>query len=354
MKKRNNIYIRYILLLAGLSIVLLTQFIPAWGRVYALYIYPFISRVLAPISGIFPFSLGDVFILLSILGILAFPFMARKRKIRWSKIILRIIEHLAWVYIWFYLAWGLNYFQPNFYQRTGVPYTAYTEENFREFLKEYVNELNKSYVPVTDIDKTIIHQQIINQYRELNQGMGIHTPKVSPKVKTMLFSSLFSKMAITGYMGPFFCEFNVNNELPPSQYAFTYAHELSHFLGISSEAEANFYAYQTCIRTENPTITFCGYFSVLNHVLGNARRLMDSEEYKQLFESINPDIITLAQENQMYWRNKYSPVIGDIQDWIYNLYLKGNQIPSGTQNYSEVIGLLISWREAHNNQEPNN
>ncbi len=26
---------------------------------------------------------------------------------------------------------------------------------------------------------------------------------------------------------------------------------------------------------------------------------------------------------------KYSPLIGDVQDWIYDLYLKGNKIESG-------------------------
>ena len=42
---------------------------------------------------------------------------------------------------------------------------------------------------------------------------------------------------------------------------------------------------------------------------------------------------------------KYNPVIGRIQDRIYDLYLKGNKIESGRQNYSEVVGLLISYQE---------
>ena len=49
------------------------------------------------------------------------------------------------------------------------------------------------------------------------------------------------------------------------------------------------------------------------------------------------------ESNQEYWTEKYSPLIGDIQDWIYDLYLKGNKIQSGRKNYSEVVGLLISY-----------
>ena len=92
-------------------------------------------------------------------------------------------------------------------------------------------------------------------------------------------------------------------------------------------------------------IRFSVYFSVLGHVLGNARRLLSGEEYTQLSERIRPEIIELAKDNQAYWAAKYSPVAGAVQDWIYDLYLKGNKIESGRKNYSEVVGLLISYRE---------
>ena len=72
---------------------------------------------------------------------------------------------------------------------------------------------------------------------------------------------------------------------------------------------------------------------------------MTEEEYKKLFGSIRPEIIELARKDQEYWMAKYNPLIGDIQDWIYDLYLKGNKIESGRKNYSEVIGLLISYNE---------
>ena len=109
-----------------------------------------------------------------------------------------------------------------------------------------------------------------------------------------------------------------------------------------------FYAYQVCTRSQVKEIRFSGYFSVLSHVLGNARRLMTEEEYAELFSRIRPEIIELAQKNQQYWMEKYSPLIGDIQNFIYDLYLKGNKIQSGRKNYSEVIGLLISYEEWKN------
>lgn len=35
----------------------------------------------------------------------------------------------------------------------------------------------------------------------------------------------------------------------------------------------------------------------------------------------------------------------EVQNKIYNLFLKGNNIPSGRKNYAEVIGILLSLEE---------
>ena len=342
--------IRHIILVVFLLIIWATQLIPALGTVYAQSIYPIISYCLSSFSRLIPFALGDLFIFLSITGVICYPLYAYfYRKKKWKHILLKDVEYLLWIYVWFYLAWGLNYSQKNFYERTGIPYTAYTSENFNQFVDDYIDSLNASYVNVTSIDETLICKESVRGYEDISGKLGVHRPPhQSPRVKTMLFTPLISMVGVTGSMGPFFCEFTLNGDLLPSQYPATYAHELAHLLGITSEAEANFYAYQVCTRSQIKDIRFSGYFSVLSHVLGNARRLMEEEEYTQLFNRIRPEIIELARKNSEYWMSKYNPLVGDIQDWIYDLYLKGNKIESGRKNYSEVVGLLISYEEWKN------
>ena len=339
-----------LLLIFFLLLVLCVQTVPGWGNAYAMYVYPSIARTLSSFSRLIPFAIGDLFIALSIAGVLLYPAYARcihKRK--WSRILLKDVKYLLWVYVWFYLAWGLNYSQKNFYERTRIPYTAYTPENFRSFTDGYIKNLNSSYTGITSIDKELVCRESVQAYNQIGDSLGVHRPfHQSPRVKTMLFTPLISMVGVTGSMAPFFCEFTLNGDLLPSQYPATYAHELAHLLGITSEAEANFYAYQVCTRSQAKDIRFSGYLSVLPHVLGNARRLMDEEEYAQLYRSIRPEIIGLAKKNSEYWMRKYNPLVGDIQDRIYDLYLKGNKIESGRKNYSEVIGLLISYEEWKN------
>ena len=344
---RGKLKIRYIILIVLLSVVWATQLIPSLGEVYAQSVYPVISHILSSFSKLMPFAIGDLFIFLSVLGLLFNPIRARYiQKKKWKQILLNEMEYLLWIYAWFYLAWGLNYSQKNFYQRTEIPYTAYTPEIFQEFVDDYITQLNRSYTPVNSINQDLIREETVRIYHQLSDSLGVHRPPHEhPRVKTMLFTPFISMVGVTGSMGPFFCEFTLNGDLLPVNYPATYAHELAHLLGITSEAEANFYAYQVCTRSEAMGIRFSGYFSILGHVLGNAQRLLPEEEYTRLFKRIRPEIIELAKNNQAYWAAKYSPVVGAVQDWIYDLYLKGNKIESGRQNYSEVVGLLISYQE---------
>ncbi|MDR0937776.1 MAG: DUF3810 domain-containing protein [Mediterranea sp.] len=346
-RRRKRRIVRRAVLALLLATVWVTQSVPSLAEGYARSVYPVISRLLSGFSRLFPFAVGDLFIGLSVVGLLLYPVLARWRwRVPWKRVLLRQGEYLLWVYAWFYLAWGLNYSQPNFYQRTGIAYRPYSEEGFLRFANGYVDALNAAYTPPTNLPGEEVCQEVTDVYARLADSLAVHRPpRLSPRVKTMLFTPLASKVGVTGSMGPFFCEFTLNGDLLPTNYPATYAHELAHLLGITSEAEANFYAYQVCVRSRVPAIRFSGYFSVLSHVLGNARRLLPQEEYARLLESVRPEVIALAKQTYTYWAGKYSPLVGNVQNWLYDLYLKGNKIESGRKNYSEVVGLLIAYGE---------
>lgn len=132
------------------------------------------------------------------------------------------------------------------------------------------------------------------------------------------------------------------------EYPFTYAHELAHRLGIASEAEANLYAAIVTMNASVPEIRFSGFFSILGYVMNNARGLLTAEEYKALLSQIPSEIVGMYGRHLMYWREKYAPDLGKVQNRVYNVYLKSNKIETGTKNYSEVIGLLMSFRRYNN------
>ena len=203
MKRKQKI--RYIILGTLLLLIWTTQLIPVMGEGYARSVYPVISFGLSSFSRLFPFAIGDLFIFLSITGVILYPIYGRIKKHPWKKILLRDGEYLLWIYVWFYLAWGLNYSQKNFYERTNIPYVAYTPDKFKAFVDEYIQHLNDSYVPVTEINKDIICREAVKGYRQISDTLGVHRPPYdSPKVKTMLFTPFISMVGVSGSMGPFF------------------------------------------------------------------------------------------------------------------------------------------------------
>jgi len=339
----HKISLRRLVLLLLLVVVTLFQLLPGGGDLYARYIYPIIAKPLSTISGWFPFSISGVFYTVGILFLLLYPIIALwKHRQKKRSILLMELELIAWLYVWFYLTWGLNYWQSNFYQRTQTPVAEYSTEALLDFADDYVQRLNASYVEVSAKDEALVHDEIVKAYHQLSEDMGIHEP-FSEKfhVKTMLYTPLYSKVGVTGTMGPFFDEFIINGDLLPCEYAFTYAHELSHLLGIAREGEANFYGYLACTSSEAPAIRFSGYLSIFHYVL-RALRGVGAEEYKAFLQQVRPEIIELDRQRVEHWHSLYSESLGNAQNQVYDYYLRSNQIEDGRKNYSEVIGLLIS------------
>lgn len=336
---------RHIVLIVLLITVILAQIIPSWGRWYASDFYPVFSWLFTGISAIIPFSIGDVFVIFSLFVVILMPIYIRyKYHMRWGKILSCDIEYLLWVYIWFYIAWGLNYSQPHFMQRTHIKPVQYTSALFARFVDHYITDLNNSYVASFPVNKENVNREIPLIYSKVSDSLKIHAPQHNYlRPKTMLFSDFISSVGVSGYMGPFFCEFHLNRNLLPIDYPAVYAHEMAHLLGISSEAEANFYAYEVCLRSDNPSVRFSGYFFIMGYVLSNAKILMTTEQFNRVKRLIRPEIKRLYTYHRYYWQALYSPTLGAAQNWLYELYLKGNKIENGQKNYSQVVELLISY-----------
>ena len=333
---------RIAILLAGIIFVVLCRYMPVLAEWYARTVYPPLSAALSAFSSLFPFPLMELSVVGLILVVILYPIRLRKKGIRLRKILFREGEILAWIYVWFYLAWGLNYFRYHIYTRLQTAPMAYEEAHFKSFLNDYTEQLNATYQANTPIDAKTLRDEIGAFYTNLSPVYGLTKPQSWQTPKDFLFTPIYSKVSVLGSMGPFFAEAQLNADLPEVQYPFTYAHEFSHLLGVSNEAEANYWAYRACTESSLLTLQYCGYFGLLPYVVSNASHLLTKEDFKTWIQTIRPEVRELFNEKNKFWHEKYSPLIGNIQDFTYNLFLKGNKIASGKKNYAEVIGLLLS------------
>ena len=377
---------RHWVLLVLLSLITLTKLIPLWGFIYTTRIYPIIGSLLSPISGLFPFAVGDIFIALSIVWVIFYPiyeikwrkqlakrffFLAAKRGCYPKKKVVfgRVAEYLLWVYAWFYIAWGLNYSQPNIYCRTGMKPAEVSEAKFREFAYRYADSINylseerrvKSEETAFDdqresqfngmVDeglKNRVRDAVLKGYNEIGAKEGINAPfNQHPHAKTMLFTPLSSMSGVTGSMGPFFCEFTLNGDIRPHDYPAIYAHEFAHLLGIANEGEANFYSYIVCTASSDKAVKFSGYYHIFFHVLRNVFDILGEKEGEKFLKYISPGIIQLARSDRQYWISKRCKALDAAQDFIFDLYLRGNHVAEGRKSYSGVVALILAWESRH-------
>lgn len=360
---------RHWVLLVLLSLITLTKLIPLWGFIYTTRIYPIIGSLLSPISGLFPFAVGDIFIALSIVWVFFYPiyeikwrkqlakrffFLAAKRGCYPKKKVVfgRVAEYLLWVYAWFYIAWGLNYSQPNIYCRTGMKPVEVSEAKFREFAYRYadsINYLSEEFNGMVDDGlKNRVRDAVLKGYNEIGAKEGINAPfNQHPHAKTMLFTPLSSMSGVTGSMGPFFCEFTLNGDIRPHDYPAIYAHEYAHLLGIANEGEANFYSYIVCTASSDKAVKFSGYYHIFFHVLRNVFDILGEKEGEKFLKYIRPEIIQLAKSDRNYWLSKRCKALDAAQDFIFDLYLRGNHVAEGRKSYSGVVGLILAWESRH-------
>ncbi len=342
MTKKILTILRYALPLILILFIVLCRYIPSLAEGYARCIYPVFSTILSALSSLIPFSLEEILVIGIVLWLVIYPIVKRRKGKKWKNILGREVELLAWVYIWFYLGWGLNYFRYPIYARAGVAPAQYDEEAFLGFLQEYTDSLNGAYLPEVQIDTALLGQEVKEFYRQVPSSFGLASPKGFQQPKYFTFTALYSGVGVLGSMGPFFAESQLNADLLPLQLPFTYAHEFSHLLGVSNEAEANYWAYQVCVNSSLPEMRYSGYFGILPYVLINASRLLPEDKFREWAKTVRPEIIQEYEQKRAYWRNKYSPLMGKVQDRIYDWFLKGNNISSGKKNYAEVIGIILS------------
>ncbi|MDR2816686.1 MAG: DUF3810 domain-containing protein [Proteiniphilum sp.] len=303
--------------------------------------YPVVATVFSFISALFPFSLYDLFLIVAALWLIKLIVFVIIRKTAFSKFLRSLIRFVTVIVAWFYFGWGIAYFREDFYSRCDVAETSFDPGVFRDFAVRFIDHINRYYTDCTDMDKAGVRREVELTYQVLHKPLNIPYPNGKRRVKPMMFETVYSKMGISGYFGPFFNEPHVNEYGLNFTYPFTLAHEMAHQFGVAAESEANLYAFVVCARSDDEKIRYSAYVSTLRYVLNDIRRFLP-EEYESLALSIRPEIIADLKRNREHWLAARNESLSNVQDKMYDAYLKTNKVSSGQANYSEVVGLLVS------------
>jgi hypothetical protein len=307
---------------------------------YSMGIYSFIAKFLSFFSSLVPFSLWDIFWVLIIFFIIFGLLLVTIKKIRFARFCLHAMQVLAFLYSFFYIVWGYNYFRPKIEQRIGWETSKTDELIFRSVLDSVILHVNNNYTSVLISDYAVIDSLIEASYGKNCRELGIKYPNGKRRPKTILFSSFFGKLGVNGYFGPFFNEIHLDYYLLPVDYPFVLAHEKAHQFGITSEAEANLVAFIICVKSQDIRLRYSGYQSALLYFLKDAYHMKD---YKEYLSKINEKVLADLRYRQKYYRGLENKKLSDMQTTVNDVYLKANRIDKGVKNYDQVVSLVISW-----------
>ncbi|MGQ1787319.1 MULTISPECIES: DUF3810 domain-containing protein [unclassified Saccharicrinis] len=309
-------------------------------RFYSTGIYPFIARVLSAISGLVPFSLDDVFYVCLILVLLAGSSMVIFRKMKFKKYLLSVLQITALVYISFYWLWGFNYYREPAHNRFHLNRSHANDSTFVSMFNRIIEETNNSYTPSSGFHKDTYDSVLENSYKNLSHYLNLNHSMGKRRIKHITFSNFFAKATILGYYGPFFNETHINKHLTVWDIPVVSAHEKSHQLGVTSEAEASFYGWLICVSSDEPFVQYSGWLYAMDYFMHQSSRL---EKRKELIKKIRPEVIEDIKTRNKHWRGWRNAKIDKAASKVNDAYLKSNSIEKGIDDYNGVVQLIIDY-----------
>ena len=340
MKKRN------ILGLLLLAFCVVCRFHAPSADFYAEKLYPCISGVLSFVAAIFPFSLEEIAVITFFVLILFLVVKGIRRRERFFVLAGKLITLVMWLGVWFYMGWGNNYYRTGLYERNGIERAVYDEAVFRTFLSGFTAELNQAATKTGAFDKESLETDIKSYYTDVVRPFGYTGLHGWQHIKKPLFNRLYSAVSVSGFMGSFFCESQVNEDVLDLEYPFVAAHELAHLAGVASEAEANWWAFDFCRNSPESAVCYSGYLSILPYVLQNAKMLLPSDDYNLWAASVSDKVKADYTASVRHWKELRVGWIDRTQSWIYNLFLKWNGVSEGIHDYFGVVSVIMTMDAA--------
>lgn len=325
-------------------------------NVYSKGLYKVIVTPLNLISGLLPFSLGELllvgFIILFTVQTVRFLVRLFTKPSQFKKLLSETIPNLvlfiSLIYFSFVVAWGLNYQRLPFSQIAGLqvePATVNELAAVCENLLEQAKELRK-YVSENDNGVMILpsgkrealkraylgYEKAAQLYPELG---GIYA-----RPKGVILSEIMSYLGLEGVYSIYTGEANVNTSMPDATFPFTTCHEMAHQRGFAREDEANFIAYITCKNHPDKDFQYSGVLYALIYA-GNELYKSDPDRYGELRKNYSTGMILDLAAINSYWK-KYETPVQEFSSSVNDTYLKANRQEDGVKSYGRMVDLLIA------------
>lgn len=343
---------------------LLSRCSTAFSDWYVARIFPVFSEIWSRVSGLFPFSVGEMLICLAVIAgipaVIAFPCCMIFWKSRRRQIADIYGTVIGWILTWLFTVLTLHFFMLYQCSPFGDKYypdapESYTAEEIRPVLEEMIAEANLLAEEVSrDADGNFIMTDDLQaEAKEAMHRLGERYPQYAgyyPDAKAIHFSYVMSHQWILGIYYPFTMEANYNRDICPVNLPNTICHEYTHLKGNIFEDEANFLAFLACMQSDSADFRYSGYVQALEYMLDVAWEIdPEGTIAAQVSPAVWEDLYEFVPEE--YWEQEENElpdvipeeVVEDVSATVLDANLKLNGVEDGSLSYGRMVDLLLDY-----------
>ncbi|MBS1627036.1 MAG: DUF3810 domain-containing protein [Bacteroidetes bacterium] len=303
------------------------------------------------VTGYIPFSIGDIFytiVLISVVyGIIKLVVRIIRKEAQWKYVglrFLKFIRKLLWVYIWFNLVWGLNYYREGITAQLHLKVEDYSTEDLCNLTNLLIAKTNESRLAISK-DSVLPEQSLESIYRQASNNYNFNNSYFSflqyknKDVKKSLYTFLAPYFGFTGYYNPFSGEAQLRDDVPRILIPYTTSHEIAHQLGYASETEANFVGYLAATNSSNNYFKYSTYLDLYRYArIELFMRNTVPDNNNKLDSLVKKDLRNI---NHFFLKERNN-ISGKVMS-LYGMYLQANNQQKGINSYDDVISLLIAY-----------
>ena len=302
----------------------------------------FLNSISSAITSIIPFSLTEVsFVLLAIgiITLLVIAIIELKRK-KWQASINRAFE-IAGILL---LSFNIYSVSCEFaYNRQEMPLPYYENEVLRtehvDIYNYFANDVNYciSQLEFQNSGEVKSNMSLSALAKEVKKAYAIidgnnYYASHFGGVKPMASSFIYREFQITGVTYSPLGEANINILNTATNLPLTVAHELAHTKGVMREDDANKLAFYVCLNSEHPYLRYSAYSAYFYQIEAMTSSYYLTEEERENLVAIDSTLSKSRSYEYKFW--KEHDLLGDIGNWINDLYIKSSGVKEGTTSYS--------------------
>jgi len=329
--------------------------------IYGRGIGPLFASLLSSITGIVPFSVAEIVIVVfvgrQLLGAAKGIDQVRNADRRLANAlaagVLRIGADIGVVVATFYLVWGFNYARPPLESRQQWNGAEAGVEELARLAQEMIEAANFEYATITGADDsgqptvgpqdTELIAQLTTGWQATEEILGAPASALVGfgNPKGLWASTMLDYGQTSGFYFPWTGEANYNLGTPDVNKPQVIAHEMSHQRGFAPEDEANFTGYLAASLADEPYPRYSAYVFAQRQLLAALSRY-DRDRARNLAGLRLPGVQRDIRAASEYWQ-QFEGRTSRATRSMNNAYLRTNRVPGGILSYNRSVELLIAY-----------